>query len=79
MHQIAIILLIIVILYIIFNKEKFIASYDMMINRSLNPIWARYHGREKNPWGEDYYELFFKRQMMDEYSKLNAKNITMFS
>lgn len=67
MHIVVLGILIVVVLLIIYYRESFIASFDMMINRSTNPIWAKYNGRDKNPRGEDYYELFLKNQLSHEY------------
>lgn len=67
MHYLAIIVLIILLILILLNKERFIASYDMMINRSKNPTWTRYNGRDRDPWGRDYYDKFLGRQLTSEY------------
>lgn len=78
MHLLGLIILLCIVLLIVFNRETFIASYDMMINRSRNPIWARYNGRDKNPWGEDYYELFLKHQLSGEYS-ISSENMNFLT
>lgn len=74
MHFVAITILIVVLLLIIINRQHFIASYDMMINRATNPNWVRYHGREKDPWGKDYYDTYLGRQLYQDNHTIPSYN-----
>lgn len=61
-------ILIIVVLIIVFYKEKFISQFDMIINTSVRPIYTNYHAREKiTPYGEDYIDLYLKQQLSASY------------
>ena len=59
----------IIIIYIIIYKDHFIAQFDMIINRSLNPIYTNYTARDKiTPYGEDTIDLFLKNQLYSEFT-----------
>lgn len=68
MHIVALVLLL-VVLFLIYHREQFVASYDMMINRAKNPLFVQYHGREKDAYGYDYYDKFLQHQLSGEYLK----------
>ena len=63
-------ILIVVILIIMYMyKDHFIAQFDMIINKSLNPIYTNYHAREKiNGYGDDSIDAILKNQLMQDFS-----------
>ena len=69
MHIATLILLAIVLILIYRSNEKFIASFDMMINRAQNPLYVQYHGRLRDANGLDYYDHYLKNQLQSEYSR----------
>lgn len=68
MHIVALTLLLVVLFLLWKTGEQFVASYDMMINKSLNPTYVLYHGREKDDAGKDFYDYFLQDQLSNEYS-----------
>jgi hypothetical protein len=77
MHLVNFALLITVLLLIVYYRESFIASYDMMINRASDPIFVTYFGREKDAMGNDYYDHLLKNQIQHEYIKNSSTNGAM--
>jgi len=69
MHIVALTLLLVVLFLIYYHSESFVASYDMMINRAKNPLFTNYHGREKDAYGNDYYDHFLSNQLSTEYER----------
>jgi len=70
MH-LAVLTLLAIVLILIYKNEQFLASFDMMINKSLNPILVNYMGRLKDARGYDYYDQFLHNQLAHEYRATN--------
>jgi len=69
MHIIALVLFALLAFFII-TRETFIAAFNDMIDRSTDPIFVNYHGRERDWRGMDYYDHFLNDQLL--YENLTA-------
>lgn len=62
MHLIGLIIFVVIALLIIF-RERFVASFNDIVNKSCDPIFVNYRGRERDRAGMDYYDHFLKNQI----------------
>lgn len=66
MHTFALVILALIVL-LLYYRESFIAQYDMMVNRAVNPIYVNYHGRERDESGRDYFDYLLKHEIASKY------------